>query len=824
MKSRIDVVDLRYSITSPRDIVFKVLTSYKYRLEDISVRCKGRDLETRFFEVENQSELNDSVKEVVILASSKNDIVVGDRVELFFDQKLFYRIKNRMLPYTSIRYKIDSVRRQNDKVIVSGWVASKSQVNISVYEKIRGQDNPLKFEIERIARQDVETEFFEVGSDNILGFELKVKGLKSDKILLKIDTNEEEIVKTIPLRQKVIKSKMKNVRRKSLKVVRTYKTTGVSGVIELFKSKLKINNQSYKSWLKKNRVTEEELNYQREHVFPVQPLISIVVPLYKTPTTFLEMLLESIINQTYSNWEICFSDGSGEKTELRVVLEEYMKKDKRIKLISSEEGALRISANTNQALEIVTGEYIAFMDHDDCLSENALFEVVKVINKHPEVDYIYSDEDKISMDGKNFFDPHFKPDFNEYLLCSNNYISHLSVVRRALVREVGGLRGEYDGAQDYDFVLRCTEKTRNFRHIPKVLYHWRMHMDSTAENPESKMYAFKAGEKAVNDHYKRIGVNAVVAQQKEIKGAYGIYSTKFEVSSTPLVSIIIPNKDHIDDLAKCIHSIEEKNTYREFEIIIVENNSTRNSTFEFYETLKEKENISVVVWEGDFNYSAINNFGVSFAKGDYLLFLNNDIELINKDSFEQMLAVCMQDRVGIVGARLLYPDNTIQHAGVIIGFAGVAGHAGSTMPVDAPGYFARQICMQEVSAVTAACMMVKRSVFRAVHGFEEDLAVAFNDIDFCLKVREKSEKIVYLPSALLYHYESKSRGKDDSSEKKERFYRETKYMKRKWKHFLEKGDPYYNVNLSLISSPYNLKFEKLNKSKKLSEYTSKGKV
>ena len=386
---------------------------------------------------------------------------------------------------------------------------------------------------------------------------------------------------------------------------------------------------------------------------------------------------------------------------------------------------------------------------------------------------------------------------------TTNYICHFVVVRKTIVDEIGGLRTEFDGAQDFDFVLRCTEKTSNIYHIPKVLYHWRAHKDSTAENPESKMYAFENGAKAVQAYYDRNGIDATVEMRRDF---LGIYRTIYHLASKPLVSIIIPNKDHIDDLKKCIDAIEERATYENLEYIIVENNSTEEETFAYYEKLQqENKRAKVIVWKDEFNYSAINNYGVTFAKGEYLLFLNNDTEIINKDCIEEMLGYCMRDDVGIVGARLYYPDDTIQHAGVIVGIGGVAGHCFTNMPKEGPGYFARAFCAQDYSAVTAACMMVKRSVFEEVNGFDEKLKVAFNDIDFCLRVRETGKLVVYNPYAELYHYESKSRGQDDTEEKEDRFNSEIDLMQLRWQKILTEGDPYYNPNLSINRNDFSLK-------------------
>ena len=407
------------------------------------------------------------------------------------------------------------------------------------------------------------------------------------------------------------------------------------------------------------------------------------------------------------------------------------------------------------------------------------------------------------MDGQALFDPHFKPDFNPDLLTSVNYICHLFVVKRELAKQVGGFDQAFDGAQDYDFIFRCTEGARKVSHIPRVLYHWRCHMNSTASNPESKMYAFEAGARAIKAHYERMGIS-VDSVEKGVD--FGIYHTRFQLEEEPLVSVIIPNKDHKEDLELCLSSLLDKGTYQNLEVIVVENNSTDLQTFRYYEGLQKKRpNVRVVTWEKGFNFSAINNFGVEFSKGEYLLFLNNDVELIEPDTVRELLGYCMRQDVGAVGARLLYQDDTIQHGGVVIGFGGIAGHTFIGLHQAENSYFHRAMCAQDYSAVTAACMMSKRSLFDQVGGFREELAVAFNDIDYCLKIRSLDKKVVYNPYALLYHYESKSRGLEDTPEKVERFNREVARFIGYWPEIVIGGDPFYNPNLTLRKSNFALR-------------------
>ncbi len=554
----------------------------------------------------------------------------------------------------------------------------------------------------------------------------------------------------------------------------------------------------YKEWYENHRVLEKDLEEQKSVHFLKEPLISIIVPIYNTPITFLRQMIDSVQQQSYAKWELCIGNASPEKQEIRQVLEEY-KSDKRIKEIAILENK-GIAENTNKAMTISEGEFIGLLDHDDLLAPNALYEVVKALNENNLAEVVYTDEDKVTADLEEHFRPHFKPDFNLDLLRSNNYICHFFVASRDLIKRVGGFRPEFNGAQDYDLILRCTEQAKQIVHIPKILYHWRVHKASTADNPASKMYAFDAGKRAIEEHLVRCRTKGTVQHTKDL----GFYRVKYEVCGEPLVSIIIPNKDQSEALKKCLDSIREKTSYRNYEIIIVENNSEEPETFAFYKKIAG-EKIKVVTWEGEFNYSAINNFGVRHARGDYLLLLNNDVEIINGDWLTEMLSHCQRKEVGIVGAKLYYPDNTIQHAGIIIGIGGVAGSVFVGLPRAFSGYLHKASIQLDLSAVTAACMLVKRSVFEQVGGLEEKLKVAFNDVDFCLRVREKGYLVVYDPYAELYHYESKTRGAEDTKEKIRRFQTEIEYMRSHWIGLLKKGDPYYNCNLSLTKWDYSLK-------------------
>lgn len=554
----------------------------------------------------------------------------------------------------------------------------------------------------------------------------------------------------------------------------------------------------YEEWYKNHKPTMEELQRQREAKFDYEPMISILVPVYNTPEEFLKQMIQSVRKQTYDNWELCIANANPANETVAEILRISSTKDERIKVkdVPENEG---IAQNTNAVLAIATGDYIGLLDHDDLLTPDALYEVVKMINENDRPQVLYSDEDKITMDLSEHFQPHMKPDYNKDLLRSNNYITHFFVAERMLVEEVGGEDGEYNGAQDYDLILKCTERAKGIAHIPRILYHWRVHKASTADNPASKMYAFDAGKRAIEDHLKRCGEIGKVSHEKDL----GFYRVKYQVQGSPLISIIIPNKDQVESLDKCLRSIE-KSSYKNYEIIIVENNSTEDETFAYYKKI-ESDKIRIVYWSDEFNYSAINNFGVKHARGDYLLLLNNDVEVIATDWLEELTANCQRKDVGIVGARLYYPDDTIQHAGIVIGIGGVAGALFVGMPRMFTGYLHKAAIQQDLSAVTAACMMVKRSVYEELGGLEEELKVAFNDVDFCLRAREKGYLVVYDPNVELYHFESKSRGTEDSKEKIRRFQNEIEYMRSHWLELLKKGDPMYNPNLTLTKWDYSLR-------------------
>ena len=546
-------------------------------------------------------------------------------------------------------------------------------------------------------------------------------------------------------------------------------------------------NENYRIWIKENEPNEYELEEQRKYKFEYEPKISVIVPMYNTKEKYLKELIESLIEQTYTNWELCLADGSNEKREY---VDKLVNQDKRIKynFLGENKG---IAGNSNSALELATGDYVALLDHDDILPKFSFFEIVKTINENKDAEFIYTDEDKLLEDKDKRMGPHFKPDYAPDTLMSYNYICHFSIFKKEFMDKLGGFRTEFDGSQDYDLIFRATEQANKIIHIPKILYHWRMNIDSVALSSEAKPYAYKAAKKAILAHLERIGEKGKV----EDSSILGIYNVIYEVKDNPKVSIIIPNKDHKKDLERCINSILTKTTYNNYEIIVVENNSETKEISEYYNKIKNNQNIKIVRYnEKIFNYSKINNFGVKNATGEYIVLLNNDTKIITENWLEIMLGNCQRKDVGIVGAKLLYENQTVQHVGVVLGLTGIAGHINSGLEENEPGYMARNIIIQNYSAVTGAMLMISKKDYEDVNGLDENFPVAYNDIDLCLKIREKNKVIVINPNVKAYHYESKTRGYENSKEKIERLENDTRRLKRKWKDVFEKEDPYFNPN------------------------------
>ncbi len=560
----------------------------------------------------------------------------------------------------------------------------------------------------------------------------------------------------------------------------------------------------YGPWFLAHRASNGELAAQKREGVPGGPKFSVIVPAYLTPEKYLSRMIESVIAQSYGNWELVIADASDRampagSRSVEAVVKSYAEKDARIRYVKLAENK-DIASNTNAAVREADGSYLAFLDHDDTIAPDALWHFAKAAADG--ADMIYSDEDKIRGDEEEHFQPHFKPDFNLDLLRSNNYITHFLAVKESLAGE-DPFDPAMSGAQDYDFIFRMSEKAEKIVHIPRVLYHWRTHEASTADNPLSKQYAYEAGKMAIEGNLKRTGTEGTV----ELLPDFGFYRVRYPVQGKPLVSIIIPNKDNADTLRACMEALG-KTHYPYYEVLIIENGSKEKKTFDYYQKLKEENpRVRFLRWKKPFNYSAINNYGASKAKGEYLLFMNNDVRVsISSEWLSEMLGVCQRADVGIVGSRLYYPNNTVQHAGIVIGIGGVAGAMFVDLPRGRSGYMHKAAIMQDLSAVTAALMLVRRSAFEAVNGFTEELAVAFNDVDLCLKViRDTGLRVVYDPYAEAYHDESRTRGPEDSPEKVRRFQSEIEYMRVHWLDLLKNGDPNYNKNLSLKKWNYSLK-------------------
>lgn len=858
-----------------------------------------------------------------------------------------------------LRFKVDIALAREGELMLQGWAFSSNPEEEVKFTVVDQAGKPVPgTTVSSVRRDEVVSAFFgdyvkaHGALQRDLGFDVHTPYAQGETRILVLQADGQ--TKRVKFTDHILEefNSVAHRKREKLLALFHWETVEVAweyfqkhGLRALFKKSVhKIQNiqddYDYNEWYKKVRITDEELAQQRESAgdFAEQPTFSIVIPVYATPEKFLRRMLDSIREQTYPKFEVCLVDATpytkiqhdpAQGRTPQEVLAEYAAADSRFRYETLAEN-LGIAENTNAAIRMATGDFIVLADHDDELEPQALYECVRAINAHPDVQVLYSDEDKVDFEDIYYFEPHFKTDFNPDLLRSVNYICHLFVARRSLLDAIAETdadgrkifeRSAYDGAQDYDLILRATEKAQamerarlascanasdgsavtsaqqsdtaasttagvagqtsvtvmsaqpaiaaalnpldqallrqgrftssNIIHIPMVLYHWRAHQASTAQHPEAKLYAFEAGARAVYDHCKRIGLPVKKVEQGI---TYGFYHPIYE-NQQPLISVVIPNKDHTVDLDKAITSLAAGN-YKNLEFIIVENNSDQAETWAYYEALKKRfpeelqadfidpaisgamrtsetsaaesssaasdpakasayhstsasvlpqPVVKVVKWDGPFNYSAINNYGVQFTHGQYLLFLNNDIEEIDPDSIDEMIGYVQRKDVGICGARLLYPDEDIQHAGVIMGMGGIAGAAFVRTHDSDLSYMHRAKCIQDYSCVTAACLLTKRSLFDAVGGFTEKLAVAFNDVDYCMKVRAPGKLVVYNPYAKFYHYESKSRGMEDTPEKLARFHSEILTFGTTWKDILRDGDPYYSPALTFRKANFALK-------------------
>lgn len=589
--------------------------------------------------------------------------------------------------------------------------------------------------------------------------------------------------------------------------LRDLRAMGVEGVREQARARREYAVLFPSKTLRADRFAPVELLVKQASHQPggeAGPKISIVVPLYNTPLNFLEELLDSVVNQTYRNWELCCVD-AGQDTAVGQYVQARAKADPRIRYqkLTENEG---IAGNTNHGFELATGDYIALLDHDDILHPCALWYTAQAIVEQG-ADFVYTDEATFEGKVENVVLYHFKPDFMLDNLRSNNYICHLTTFSKVLMEQAGGgERAEYNGSQDYDLFLRLTEKAQKIAHIPHALYYWRSSPNSTASDISAKTYCIDAGIAALKAHYARCGV--AVDDVTLIPGTPGYYKTDYTMAHPGRVSILIPTCDHIRDLETCVESIYARTTYPDFEILLIENNSKEEQTFRSYERMRKEhpDTLKVLTWQGKgFNYSALNNFGARYATGEYLLLLNNDTEVITPGWLEEMVMYAQQKRVGCVGAKLLYPDDTIQHAGVGFGIGGVAGHLHKYFPATSDGYMGRLNYVQDVYGDTAACLLIRKEIYDEVHGLDESYAVAFNDVDFCVRVREAGYTNVFTPFAQLYHYESKSRGMEDNPEKQKRFQGEVLRFQARWGDLLAKGDPCTNPNFDIQREDFSLK-------------------
>jgi GT2 family glycosyltransferase len=559
----------------------------------------------------------------------------------------------------------------------------------------------------------------------------------------------------------------------------------------------------YERWLLANQARPADVGRMRAIVplLKLHPTFSVLMPVYETPEEMLREAIESVLVQPYPHWELCIADDASRGPHVRRILEEYAAADGRVRVTFRETNG-HIAATSNSALALATGEFVALLDHDDLLAPDALFENALVVNRRPDVDLIYSDEDKIDEHGRRR-EPFFKPDWSPESVLARNYVSHLGVYRRSIVNDLGGFRLGFEGSQDYDLVLRFTERTARIAHIPRVLYHWRVHSGSAASARDQKGYAQDAAVRALNEALARRGEDGRVAESPHTPG---IYTPRYTIRKPGRVSIIMPTRDHGADVDVALRSVFGRSTYPDFEVVLLDNGSRDAASLRVFGkwAAQEPDRVRIIPYDVPFNFSRINNHGVRNANGAYLLFLNNDTEVITPDWIEAMVEQAQRPPIGCVGVKLLYDDETVQHAGVVVGLGGVAGHSHKHYSKDAPGYFYTLQTVNNYSAVTAACMMMRRDVFDEVGGFDESLAIAFNDVDLCLRVRDAGYRNVYLPHAVLYHHESKSRGYEDTAAKLARFEGEQKKMLERWRT-ADLPDPYYNPNLTLMTEDYAIR-------------------
>lgn len=696
----------------------------------------------------------------------------------------------------SIRYCIDNVERKETNIVITGWAYSEKDKKVNI--NIRDIDN---IDIERVQRVDIFHAYHQRQEALNSGFIIKIPFAK--KVEMIFTTDDERLAckfstKGTPKPQRISKIKILALRILSIinpyrivRFIRFLSENGIKDTLLKIKSKLTkvaLDGISYDNWFRRQLITPKGAEIQKKFKFEYSPKISLVVSDINENGKDMDKLIESVLNQTYINWELFIPAKEVSNEKIIEVLKSYNNKDNRININF-------LVNDANEMLKNISGDFAGIISSNDLLTSDALFEMVKVINNNRKIDFIYSDNDKINEEGSQYLDPNFKPDWSPDTFRSYNYIGNLALFSKILLDKAGYFNNEYGKDKEYDLYLKLTEKANKIYHITRVLYHNRINENQQEENKLNEDH----GKDVLENHLKRIGLEGSVSNGLIPK----TYKINYKIKGNPKVSIIIPNKDEVSTLKTCIDSIINKSTYTNYEIVIVENNSVSKEIFEYYEEIKKIDNIKVVTWKKGFNYSAINNFGFKETNGDYILLLNNDIEVISENWIEEMLMYAQRDDVGIVGAKLYYPDDTVQHAGVILGIGGVAGHSHSNFERNDDGFAGRLKIVQNLSAVTAACLMIRRNIYEEVNGLNEKLAVAFNDIDFCLKVRKAGYLIVFSPYVEMYHYESKSRGKDDTKEKSARFESEIKTFHNTWGLWIR--DPYYNDNLTLDKEDFSLR-------------------
>lgn len=696
-----------------------------------------------------------------------------------------------------IKITVDSIIKngKTGAITMTGWALNQKlkQSPEIVIDDLYQKD----VSIQRLYRMDVNT-LFEVPNEENCGFEIKVAGELNGT--LPIHFVSEQAKRTYSLKMnKMYTLEIGTETPTQLKLAKVKKglnylrKNGFKSTLQRYQLEKRIGGDEYRAWILSNETDDVSAFIPRVNELNQRPLISIIMPVYNVEVRWLSEAIDSLLKQVYPHWELCICDDASTSSELKDFLAKIAKSEERIKVVYNKENG-HISKASNAALSVAKGKFVALMDNDDVLSPLALLRVAEAVNQNPDLKLIYSDEDKIDENGKRF-EPAFKPDWAPDLLMGTNYISHLGVYERALVNEISGFRVGYEGAQDYDLVLRFVEKIDETQiyHIPEILYHWRALPGSTARKQSEKEYAGDAGLKALSDALVRRNLSGNVS-----KGiAPGFYDIRYDVLEEEKVSIIIPTKNGSDVLKSCVDSIIEKTSYSNYEIIIADNGSDEAAIETLYQRYQAKIGERFVVQRINipFNFSRINNIAAKSAKGKYLLFLNNDTEVINPDWMTIMVSYAQFQRVGCVGAKLYYPDNTIQHAGIVMGLGGIAGHGHHYFPKGDLGYFGRLYLDNDYMAVTAACVMLRKADFEAVGGFDEEFVVAFNDVDLCLKVYDLGRVNIWAHQATLYHYESKTRGYENTAEKIQRFEGEKKLLQRKWPEYIE-HDPFYNPNLT----------------------------